>query len=276
VKTDLLLLGTVALIVAACAPTGPQRDGGGGIIAAAEMPSGDLREDDCFSVPGGLSGGEIERVVGIPCSEDHDFRVVGVVEVTGDDHPGQATLDGLALASCPTAFENRIGEPFHDSAVAMIWLTPTGDSWRAGARTIQCIASNLATPLRDAAGAIVTAGQSTVFGLRQGDCYDDPTTADGLTITAVPCAEPHDNEIFHRFTLPAGPFPGQGAQSDIDTVCLDAFEEFTGAPHGETPLEFFTDWPTEQLWDMGDRDVHCVLFAANGSKLTGSMTGSGV
>jgi hypothetical protein len=160
--------------------------------------------------------------------------------------------------------------------VAMIWLTPTGDSWGAGARTIQCIASNLATPERDADGVVITAGASTVFGLRQGDFYDDPTTADGLTLTALPCSEPHDNEIFHRFTLPAGPFPGQSAQSDIDAVCLETFEEFTGAPHGDTPLEFFTDWPTEQLWDMGDRDVHCVLFAANGSKLTGSMAGSGV
>lgn len=269
------LLVALALVVTACGPAGPARDADGTIIEAAAMPSGDLREGDCFSVPGGLAGGEIERVDGVPCAQEHDFRVVGVVDVTGDDHPGQSALDAIALGTCPAAFESSVGAPFHDSEVAMIWLTPTGDSWRAGGRQIQCIMSNLTTVTRDDSGAIVAVGQSTVFGLRQGDCYDDPTSADGLTITAVPCSNPHDNEIFHRFTLPAGPFPGESAQADIDTVCLEAFEEFTGAPHGDTPLEFFTDWPTEQLWDMGDRDVHCVLFAANGSKLTGSMTGSG-
>jgi hypothetical protein len=269
------VLVAMALSTAACAPPGPTRDANGAIIEPAGMPSGDLREGDCFTVPGGLSGGEIERVDGVPCADDYDFRVVGVVEVTGDSHPGQSALDGLALDACPAAFEGRVGAPFHDSEVAIVWLTPTGDSWRAGARTIQCIVSDLVTPTRDGTDAIVGAGESTVFGLRQGDCYDDPTTTDGLTITAVPCAEPHDNEMFHRFTLPAGPFPGDGAQTDIDAVCLGAFEDFTGAPHDATPLEFFTDWPTEQLWDMGDRDVHCVLFASNGSKLTGSMAGSG-
>ncbi|HUG75348.1 MAG TPA: septum formation family protein [Acidimicrobiia bacterium] len=270
-----LLLVTLALFFTACAPALPERDASGLIIEEAEMPSSDLREGDCFSVPGGLSGGEIERVVGVPCAQEHDFRVVGVVDVTADDHPGQSALDGLALDACPAAFVSRVGAPFHDSEVAMIWLTPTGDSWRAGARTIQCIVSNLTTPVRDGSGAIIGGGESTVFGLRQGDCYNDPTAADRLTITAVLCAEPHDNEIFHRFTLPAGPFPGESAQADIDAACLEAFENFTGAPHGETPLEFFTDWPTEKLWDMGDRDVHCVLFASNGSKLTGSMAGSG-
>lgn len=273
-RTAATLLATLVMAVTSCTPGGPPRDPGGSITEAAVMPGADLRDGDCFSVPDGLGGSEIDRVVGVPCADDHEFRVVGVVEVTGDEHPGQSALDQDALAACPEAFEASVGAPFHDSEVAMIWLTPTPDSWRAGARAIQCIASNLAAPVRAVDGAVIAAGQTTVFGLRQGDCYDDAPASDGLTVTALPCADPHDNELFHRFTLPAGPFPGADAQADIDAACLQAFEQFTGAAHGTSTLEFFTDWPTEQLWDMGDRDVHCVLFAANGSKLTGSMADS--
>ena len=55
---------------------------------------------------------------------------------------------------------------------------------------------------RDDDGAIVERGALSVFSMRVGDCFDDPDhlIAGELLelgeVPGVPCAEPHDNEVF--------------------------------------------------------------------------------
>ena len=66
-------------------------------------------------------------------------------------------------------------------------------------------------------GTILARGRLAVFAMRVGDCFDDPDelvsgeTLELDEVLAVPCAEPHDNEVFALFDLPDGesaPYPG--------------------------------------------------------------------
>jgi hypothetical protein len=133
-------------------------------------------------------------------------------------------------------------------------------------------------PARDADGAIIEAGDISVFDLREGDCFEDPE--DGATqvatVLAVPCGEPHDNEIYFAFDLRDGDYPGVNAiDVEAEERCFAEFESFVAVAYFESDLNFFPMTPTPDSWEAGDRTVYCTLFALDLSKLTGSMRGSG-
>src|SRR5687768_2718381 len=75
---------------------------------------------------------------------------------------------------------------------------------------------------RDDSGAITEAGSVAVTELRPGDCANGVGQEEGeaTEIDAVPCAEPHDGEVFATFDLPDGDFPGDDETSTLaETGC---------------------------------------------------------
>lgn len=129
---------------------------------------------------------------------------------------------------------------------------------------------------RDDSGAIVEAGTEDVFALKVGDCFNDPDSFGEIeSVEAVPCSEPHDNEVFHTFDLPDGAFPGADA---IDEAafggCLPAFEQYVDVSYQESSLDISYLSPTAESWDRGDREIACLLYDLNLEKLTGSMKGA--
>lgn len=133
-------------------------------------------------------------------------------------------------------------------------------------------------PARGPDGSFSEPGEISVFDLREGDCFDDPSdqSTQVETVTVVPCSAPHDNEIYLEFELPDGPYPGAaGIEDAADARCFTAFEAFVGVDYFESHLEFFPVNPTEASWASGDRTVYCALYSLDLAKLTGSMRGSG-
>ncbi len=129
---------------------------------------------------------------------------------------------------------------------------------------------------RDEAGSIIEAGSEDVFALQVGDCFDDPSEFGEIaSVDALPCAEPHDNEIYHTFDLPDGDFPGDAA---IDEAafgqCLPAFETYVGTAWESSSLDISYLSPTLDSWKSGDREIACLLYDVNLAKLTGSMEGA--
>lgn len=132
---------------------------------------------------------------------------------------------------------------------------------------------------RDSDGVIIGAGVLEVDDLAVGDCFDDEEglSPDGeaaliSSIPAVPCEQPHDNEVFHVFTAQGGevlPLPDQLAQQ-IGAECLPAFDAYVGTPYEDSELDFFTIEPTEDGWRAGDRDITCALYDLDLVPLEGS------
>lgn len=132
-------------------------------------------------------------------------------------------------------------------------------------------------PTRDEAGEITETDDVDPNALQAGDCFNDPeaNTTQVTELEAVPCDEPHDNEVFHVFDLDDSDFPGVDEVKEFGLDgCEPALEEYVGATAEEAGLAIVPVTPTEQSWnDRDDRTVICALYKADGSRLTGSIEG---
>jgi hypothetical protein len=119
------------------------------------------------------------------------------------------------------------------------------------------------------------------FGVLVGDCYEDPVGAtdewvavDELRVVA--CDEPHDLEVLALFDLPGGSFPGHETILEMmEERCIPIFDVLVGRPFDESELSIQILAPTEETWARGDREVVCSAYALDGTKLVGSIRGSG-
>lgn len=131
---------------------------------------------------------------------------------------------------------------------------------------------------RDDRGEIVGAGDVSAFEMRLGDCFDNPEdpTAPVSSLAAVPCEDPHDNQVFALIDFPEGgdAFPGAQAIRDFATdACLEQFEPFVGRSYEESRFDISALYPSAESWDQGDREVICVLLDTAGEPWTGTAEG---
>ena len=127
----------------------------------------------------------------------------------------------------------------------------------------------------------------SIEAVEVGDCYNLPRGIDrqvqsgglsteeiALTVWLVPCDEPHEQELFHLFELPAGPYPGEAqVQAFAREQCTARFEEYVGVSPDRSELHFVYVWPSRTTWGQWIRKGGCALFHAVGD-LTGSMVGT--
>jgi hypothetical protein len=134
---------------------------------------------------------------------------------------------------------------------------------------------------RDAAGAVVEAGEVGVFQLQVGDCVllpeataepsidrpdgtaPPPAPGRAETLVAVPCAEPHTGEVVlvdQGFFDGSENFPGEAAAFESAAeACIEALEEYTREVYGFGPLDYFSLVPTEESWEtVDDRELVCI------------------
>jgi hypothetical protein len=132
---------------------------------------------------------------------------------------------------------------------------------------------------RDGSGEIVAGGDLDVMTVQVGDCFNDPDEAGVVyNLDAIPCSEPHDNEVFASASVSAvwSDYPGQDA---VDSYAYDQcsgslFDDFVGTPYLDSALDVFTLTPTPQSWDQGDREIICALYRVDFAKLTGTARDS--
>jgi hypothetical protein len=97
--------------------------------------------------------------------------------------------------------------------------------------------------------------------------------APGVPVTAVDCAGPHAAEVVATLD-PYGerdvPYPGPDVLARFAAAgCTAAFGAMVQAADRDG-LELVALVPTSAAFGAGDRDVHCLVRAADGSMLTGS------
>jgi len=93
----------------------------------------------------------------------------------------------------------------------------------------------------------------------------------------VACGSPHDNEVVGsvEYTGQAG-YPGQPTlETFAESSCIAAFNAYVGGDFQTSSLNMLPILPSELSWARGDRTISCVVVTGDGSKLAGSVKGTG-
>jgi hypothetical protein len=136
---------------------------------------------------------------------------------------------------------------------------------------------------RDGAGSITQAGDVNAFTLQVGDCImlsELASSGDVSDVPAVPCAAPHEAEVYALVDIEAAedaPFPGTAKIEEIAIeLCDSQFEGYVGVPPDASAIDHTPAlFPSSASWtDAADREVVCVLFDPEFESLTGTLKGA--
>ena len=116
---------------------------------------------------------------------------------------------------------------------------------------------------------VITYRPAAVFGLRPGECIN--SAGNGLNVTVLSCATPHDAEVFATFSLPEGPWPGASAvQQDAGNGCVSRLGGYLNPQLATAALSQEYIYPNQAAWQAGERAVVCEVRSVSG-QLTGSV-----
>lgn len=129
-----------------------------------------------------------------------------------------------------------------------------------------------------ALGGCALLGGATVeeLQLAVGECIlNSAVSSEGESevnsLPRVDCAEPHDGEVFHVEEMTE---LTEEALTAGDETCYAEYEAYVGVPYEESVYYYTTMTPTQSSWDLGDRQLACILVGDEGTQLTGSLKGS--
>jgi Septum formation len=115
--------------------------------------------------------------------------------------------------------------------------------------------------------------RATVFGLHPGQCFNSlPNGIAGAH--AVPCAQPHDGEIYSAFRVAGHDWPGSAALASRARLGCQA--RLTGYLNPQLDTSGMADsyaYPNQGAWAAGEHMVICEIRSTQG-RLTGSVRAS--
>jgi hypothetical protein len=183
-----------------------------------------------------------------------------LVDAPGEDLPTRD--DGAPVQGGPTGGSTQGEElPAPENST---W--PRLVAWRHWTATFTVAFAIGAVAVLFLGTAPITKGDAAGPTLRVGHCYNDPTTGTGGSPREVPCADPHDEEVYYLFTLTGSSFPGDSAiEQEVDPKCSDQLSNYVGEAVTQYDYSYYT--PDQHTWSLGDRTVACALARAAGSDL---------
>ena len=115
-----------------------------------------------------------------------------------------------------------------------------------------------------------------VLDLAVGDCLQNGDARRVTkTVPVVDCDEPHDSEAYALIELTGDDFPGTDAVSDrAVTECTTEFTAFIGIDYADSALDFAYYYPTPTSWDLGDREILCLVIDPKTPTVTGTLAGA--
>ena len=147
---------------------------------------------------------------------------------------------------------------------------------------VAVVAANAGKATRSATtGVITNRGRINAFSLRVGDCFDNPAGAQTVnTVTAIPCDQPHNAQIYAKFKLTGSDFSYPGA-----AVVAERARNGCNARVGSVDKSMTTSamtvrilLPDETSWVAGQRTVSCMVVnptATLTTSLLNSAPGAG-
>jgi putative regulator of septum formation len=119
-------------------------------------------------------------------------------------------------------------------------------------------------PQRAPSGTITASGKVAPMELRNGDCVKVPVDrAEGsviLSLDVVPCAQPHNAQVFDTITLDGDAYPGESATTQLALeACEPKAYDYLGDNEVDG-LRLLTFAPPEAGWKKGERAARCLLY----------------
>ena len=112
-----------------------------------------------------------------------------------------------------------------------------------------------------------------VFSLRAGDCLN--SSQNGLSVTILSCATPHEAEVFATFSLTGSSWPGDAAaQQQASSGCANRIAGYLNPQLLNAGLTQQYVYPNQDAWQAGVRTVVCEVSSTSGP-LSGSVRNSG-
>ena len=96
--------------------------------------------------------------------------------------------------------------------------------------------------------------------LRRGECMARPIPEGDISMVKVgPCNQPHREEVYALFALPAGHFAGQPmVDKRGDAGCRTRFPKYVGIDYDASELDYFAVTPEFRVL-AEDREVVCIV-----------------
>ena len=120
---------------------------------------------------------------------------------------------------------------------------------------------------------VVTYRPAAVFSLRAGDCIN--SSPNGLSVTILSCATPHEAEVFATFSLTGSSWPGDAAaQQQASSGCANRIASYLNPQLLNAGLIQQYVYPNQDAWQANVRTVVCEVSSPSGP-LSGSVSNSG-
>jgi hypothetical protein len=209
---------------------------GAGERAGAEQPAGGaVSEGDVAALAEAAPGAGETREGGVPAPGG----------ATGADHD-RRDLSPLAIVSIAVGIMALVGAAFGVLAVITHGFHPK---------------------------VVVTYRPAAVFSLRPGDCIN--SGPNGLAVTRLSCATPHDAEVFATFSLPKASWPGTAViRQQAGDGCASRLMDYLNPQLADAGLSQEFVYPDRAAWQAGVRTVVCEVSSPSG-RLSGSVRNPG-
>ncbi|WP_229054201.1 DUF4190 domain-containing protein [Aeromicrobium sp. Leaf350] len=129
---------------------------------------------------------------------------------------------------------------------------------------------------RDSQGNVISGGEQLPESVRVGDCLDEDVSepsAKGISVTVIPCDEPHPGEVYDEIEIESISYPGEAdIRQTAEAGCAERFEAFVGTPLESSELDVSYFYPTRDNWDY-DGMIRCIVVPPE--DVTGTLEGSG-
>jgi hypothetical protein len=121
---------------------------------------------------------------------------------------------------------------------------------------------------RDPSGDIADAGEVSAANVALGDCLNDLQESTLVfSVSAVPCSEPHEGQVYAVFNLSESAWPGEERLFGLaEQGCADHLARDFVAAYEDESVEIFFLHPTSGSWREGDREVVCIARYLDGKR----------
>jgi hypothetical protein len=111
-------------------------------------------------------------------------------------------------------------------------------------------------------GEITHSGHLSAFSLAVGDCFNNPPGATSVGfVTAIPCNQAHNAQIFAKFNLSGSilSYPGNTALARLATNGCNARVSILDKPKITDSMSIRFLFPVQKSWLDGHRTVSCMI-----------------